>query len=76
MTTFKISYSRYSFTNIDTNEILIWASDFFFNPAKLAHHARISLNSFIFTYILKADGSLAKKWYYFQYLFFVPKRTQ
>lgn len=37
MTTFKISSSRCSFTNTDTNEILIWTSDLF-NPAKLEHH--------------------------------------
>lgn len=49
MTTFKISSSRYSFTNTDTNEILIWSSDLF-NPAKSEH--RFDCVSFLPMYLL------------------------
>lgn len=48
MTTFKISYLRYSFTNIDTNEILIWTSACLILQN---WHAVVRLLSFLFIWI-------------------------
>lgn len=76
MTTFKISYLRYSFTNIDTNEILIWTSACLILQnwravVRLLSFLFIWIRNFFFLNRSRLAAASAMQDVIFQYLFFL-----